>query len=1219
MSRSMNRAERLREMERLYIDRAYSDAEMAERLGVDRTTVFRDRIELERNYPLDPVGESRYRINRSKYLSQIKVNLNEALALYLAARRVSRQTRIAQPHVANALEKLAAALRQPMTERLTRAAGQVLEQSTQPERVKILEQVTQGWAERRKVKIAYRALSARKPANYLIAPYLIEPSLWSDGVYVIGRNDVYEDVRTYKIERIETAELTREEFEIPAGFDEQDLLEYAWGIWYEDREPEEIRLRFFPGDAARRLRESIWHRTQQIEELPDGGCIWSARVAEWQEMVPWVRGWGSALEVLAPDGLREEIVREAERLANLYKIKVSLEIPLYQKLWAKTDKEKIKPHPLICHMIDVAMTAQTLWDESLPDGIRSRMAVAIGKDILSAGRIFSFWAGLHDLGKASQCFQQKYPPAVSELKAEGLDFLNLTLPCLHGHISNKTLRPLLVEETCLPDEWARRVALAVGGHHGEWPTKLQAYSSPPQTGGKKWDAVRRQLFLRLKEIIDPPRISPPELSEVERNAFFTLLSGFVSVADWLGSMEEYFQPNPGYVDLEAYASKAQGISHQALQENGWTGWNPPQAPIALVDLCHVASPRPLQQAVINLAEQLSVPGLVLIEAPTGEGKTEAALYLADHWAYTLKQRGAYIAMPTMATSNKMYQRVAKVLRDRYSGESFVGYHLLHGNAVLEENEGVPKFTKIFADQQNANGNVGAASWFTKQKRGLLAPFAVGTVDQSLLSILQTPHFFVRLFGLSHKTIIFDEVHAYDSYMDTLFFHLLKWLRAVDASVVILSATLPEITRRNIIEAYTGLSLPELPAAEYPAITWTDGAAPQTISFPAATPRSLWLERINRDPEIIAKRLELELASGGFAAVLCNTVDRAQKVFKVIREHELVPEEDLHLFHARFPLESRNKIENLVGDRFDNRLPIDSPRRKSIVVATQVIEQSLDLDFDLMITDFAPVDLLLQRAGRLHRNPNRNNRPEPLRKPRLLMAMPSEDNGIPCFDEADAQIYDRYFLLRSYQALLGCQKIEIPGDTRPLLEAVYGSEDHMPGLISHEFQQTISTAFDTMEEKQAEAEHQAHTKLVRPPDDRNLLFSPITGLDEENPELHTYLRAATRLSPPGVTLICLHRLHNGLALGSHPDSQKIDLETPPDLLTTRALFSRKIEVTKWLLVEHFTKIAAPEGWQKSPWLRHARCVEFTNDIYKPDGETWFLKLDPKLGLVFNKGE
>ncbi len=318
MGRSMTRAERLREMERLYIDRAYSDSEMAERLGVDRTTAYRDRIELESEYPLEAVGEGRYRINRSRYLSQIKVNLHEALAIYLAVRRASRQTRIAQPHVGSALEKLAAALRQPMTGRLTQAAGRVLEQSAQPERVKILETVTQAWAEQRKVRIAYKSLRAQKTTHYLLSPYLIEPSLWSDGAYVIGWNEMYEEVRTHKIERIEDAILTSQVFDIPESFDEKALLDFAWGIWSEDREPEVVRLRFFPGEAARRLRESIWHRTQEIEELPGGGCIWKAEVSEWHEMVPWVRGWGADVEVLEPEGLRDMIKEEVRKMAEVY-------------------------------------------------------------------------------------------------------------------------------------------------------------------------------------------------------------------------------------------------------------------------------------------------------------------------------------------------------------------------------------------------------------------------------------------------------------------------------------------------------------------------------------------------------------------------------------------------------------------------------------------------------------------------------------------------------------------------------------------------------------------------------------------------------------------------------------------------------------------------------------------------------------------------------------
>ena len=318
MSRGMNRADRLREMERLYVLKAFTDIEMGARLGVDRTTVYKDRVELERECPFIEVEPGRWKIDRTKYLSGIRVDLHEALALYLAARRASRQTRIAQPHVASALEKLAAALRQPMTERLVKAAGAMLLQSTQPERVEVLEVIARAWVEQRKVRIVHRALRSRRPFTYTVSPYLIEPSLWSDGVYVIGDSDVHGGLATFKIERIEQAEALLETFAIPETFDDAELLKHAWGIWYGNEEPVMVRLRFVQGEATRRLKESIWHPTQQIEDAEDGGCIWTAQVAEWQEMLPWIRGWGADVEVLEPKELRETLMGEAKAMAERY-------------------------------------------------------------------------------------------------------------------------------------------------------------------------------------------------------------------------------------------------------------------------------------------------------------------------------------------------------------------------------------------------------------------------------------------------------------------------------------------------------------------------------------------------------------------------------------------------------------------------------------------------------------------------------------------------------------------------------------------------------------------------------------------------------------------------------------------------------------------------------------------------------------------------------------
>jgi len=313
----MTKAERLAEMKRLYIQHAYTDIEMAERLGVDRTTVYRDRVELTGEYPVEPDAEGRYRIDRSKLISEIKVNLHEALTLYLAARKTSRQTRFHQPHAASALEKLAATLRQPMTERLLKAADVLLKQEKDPERIKILEILAQAWVEQKKVRIRYQRLGSQDFVNHTISPYLIEPSIWSDSVYVIALSDVTEKLTAFRVDRINTAVLSGEGFEIPVDFDDQELLKHAWGIWYGDKPPATVKLRFSP-EVTRRVKESIWHPLEKVEDSEDGGCIWSAEVAEWREMLPWVRGWGADVEVLEPEKLRAEIIQHVRELANQY-------------------------------------------------------------------------------------------------------------------------------------------------------------------------------------------------------------------------------------------------------------------------------------------------------------------------------------------------------------------------------------------------------------------------------------------------------------------------------------------------------------------------------------------------------------------------------------------------------------------------------------------------------------------------------------------------------------------------------------------------------------------------------------------------------------------------------------------------------------------------------------------------------------------------------------
>jgi len=317
MGRGMNRAERLKDMERVLIQRRWTVADLAERYEVHRSTVHRDFDELDKHdLPLKQDEEGRYYLDRAKYISSVRVNLHEALALYLAARRLFRQTRVCQPHVAEALGKLATALRQPMTEQLVRASVAVSQQEDAPHLVKVLETLVEGWAEGIKVRIRHQALHGQRAYSYVISPYLIEPSAWGDATYVMGHSDYHGDIATFKVERIEKAVLTTERYEIPDDFDEQELLRHAWGIWYSE-ELTTVRLKF-SSHVARRVKESIWHLSETVEDTDDEGCIWTAKVGEVQEMVPWIRGWGADCEVLEPPELRAKLATEARRLARRY-------------------------------------------------------------------------------------------------------------------------------------------------------------------------------------------------------------------------------------------------------------------------------------------------------------------------------------------------------------------------------------------------------------------------------------------------------------------------------------------------------------------------------------------------------------------------------------------------------------------------------------------------------------------------------------------------------------------------------------------------------------------------------------------------------------------------------------------------------------------------------------------------------------------------------------
>lgn len=323
MSRGLNKAERLTEMVWLYSQRAYKDVELAERFGVNKSTIGRDRKELEAKHLFVQDEKGGWYIDSSDQLSAIRLTLPQALALFLPAQKTARQTRLFQRHTADALDKLSTILKPPMTEKIVQAADKILADSENQTDTKGLERILEAWVDGFKLEIEYQSPQAQKRTTHTFHPYLIEPSIWSDSIYLIGYSEKVKKILPLKILRMTRVSILPTHFDMPTDFDEEQLLKHAWGVWYADKEPETVRLKFKPGLAAQRVRESVWHPLETLTPAEDGGVIWEMKVAEWQEMLPWIRGWGADCQVQEPAALRAELVRETLRQVENYDLEVT--------------------------------------------------------------------------------------------------------------------------------------------------------------------------------------------------------------------------------------------------------------------------------------------------------------------------------------------------------------------------------------------------------------------------------------------------------------------------------------------------------------------------------------------------------------------------------------------------------------------------------------------------------------------------------------------------------------------------------------------------------------------------------------------------------------------------------------------------------------------------------------------------------------------------------
>lgn len=636
-------------------------------------------------------------------------------------------------------------------------------------------------------------------------------------------------------------------------------------------------------------------------------------------------------------------------------------------------------------------------------------------------------AALHDIGKITLGFQVKcaawpIPPEFDERTKKGA----------HHSVSDHALVSQVFLQQLLKPSGAQLWAAAVGAHHGR--PKGTTARRPEFEGAAEWAEAHRQAAAdQLIRIFGALPAQPPDTGFGLAHSDLWLLAGLITVADWIGSNEKFFS-----AETPVPPAESRRLSEHALRSIGWPGGALRQTGFAEAFAPNDASD--FQPNSVQATVSTAAPGLVIVEAPMGCGKTEAALRVAQQWIVAGHHHGLYFALPTQVTSNRIHQRVGRFLANVLGDPA--NFRLAHGHAWLREAFDLqlrPAHASVDdKDQDDPTADVHEArSWFASSKQALLAPYGVGTIDQALQGVVTVKHFFVRRFALAGKVVILDEIHTYDVYTGALVGALVRELLNLGCSVVILSATLTTLRRRELLAA-AGCTEGGNPTA-YPLVTCAvrGGAVTHTAPGWNATKR-VWVCADNHAEHTVLDELIRRAETGQHVLWIRNTVIEAQQCFRTLRGAIREGPVKLGLLHSRFPFGRREELERDWLERLGPARPTDGPG--SILVATQVVEQSVDIDLDFIVSDLAPTDMLLQRVGRLWRH----DRPtRAAAKPEFWIRLPQIEVGSDATHlkrnlGRSARVYAPYVLLRSAAVWRDVGELNLPMDIRPLLEATYAA-------------------------------------------------------------------------------------------------------------------------------------------------------------------------------------
>lgn len=703
--------------------------------------------------------------------------------------------------------------------------------------------------------------------------------------------------------------------------------------------------------------------------------------------------------------------------------------------WAKTGPDNWPAHALVHHSMDVAAVLETLLEQTV---FGQRLEKAVSGEVSAQDLAWlSAFAFLHDVGKLSPAFQSKAWSAEEKIVLrghleEGAAWIN-TLPHRHNAMGRHAYRLLSPLANCGNKVFGRWVD-ALFAHHGR-PVPIDPCHAFPVVEGYDWLAEEALMGEALDAWFP---LDPPSETLLKSHRALNFFAGLLALADWVGSDTDHF---PHLLDpaVPGYAATARARAEVAVRRLGLVDPAWPETPPSFEGITGFETPRGPQHLIEDLP--LASP-LMILEAETGSGKTEAALW---HFA-RLRSAGhvdaLYFAVPTRAAAGQLQRRVDEAMRRVGGPEAILAVPGLT-RAGAAEGRRLPDFTVLWDD-----GPDYGARWAAAQStRFLAAPVAVGTVDQVLMGGLKVKHAAMRAAALARSLLVIDEVHASDVYMNRIARGIVSDHVAIGGHALLMSATLGSTERAGWLDTDVD-DIETAIDAPYPAL-WRGGCrTPIRDDSLASAQKRVIVELVPTMDAVTAAASAVEAAArGARVLVIRNSVKEAVATWR----HLLALRPDLclsvagapALHHSRFAMEDRALLDTAI----EAALGKGSAQGGLIAIGTQTLEQSLDIDADLLISDLCPMDVLLQRIGRLHRHGR--TRPQgfdvatakvmaPEAGLERLARGPAFENGLGSWEAAGGVIEGVYLDLRSVEATRRLVETggpwSIPADNRRLVEA-----------------------------------------------------------------------------------------------------------------------------------------------------------------------------------------